>query len=163
MYTYGIKLNLTENTIQIQFMWLFDLYNNLVRLQDRILGRKRFIPRGKTSKGECTVAAALDKHGFNYKAQYKLGYSMHADFAVYHNGKTYIIEYDGRQHYHPVKYFGGRWRYTLQRIRDYIEKLECQDRKIPLLRIRYDIPLEQVESIVLNFTGQNNLSHTHSS
>lgn len=136
-------------------MWAFDFCNNVVRFQDWILKRKRFIPRGKSSKGERAVAAALDRIGVPYEMQYELGYYVHADFAVYVDDKTLIIEYDGRQHYHPVKYFGGRWRFFLQRWKDSLEKLECKDRNFPLLRIRYDVPLEQVESIVIDFLKQN--------
>ena len=136
-------------------MWLFDFCNNVVRFQDKLLKRKRYIPRGKTSKGERAVAAALDKHGIRYELQYELGYYVHADFAVHYNNRLHIIEYDGRQHYHPVKYFGGRWSFFLQRLRDGVEGLECKDRGIPLLRIKYDIPLEQVETVVMNFLKQN--------
>lgn len=96
-------------------MWAFTFCNKVVRFQDWILKRKRFIPRGKASKGELAVAAALDKHRFKYETQYELGYYVHADFAVHYNNRIYIIEYDGRQHYHPVKYFGGRWKFFLQR------------------------------------------------
>ena len=136
-------------------MWAFDFCNNIVRFQDWLLKRRRFIPRGKASKGERAVAAALDKHGVSYETQYRLGYYVHADFAIHRNGKTFIIEYDGRQHYHPVKYFGGRWRFFLQRWKDSLENLECKDRGYLLLRIRYDVPLEQVESLVMNFLMQN--------
>ena len=101
------------------------------------------------------MAAALDKHGISYETQYRLGYYVHADFAIHRNGKTFIIEYDGRQHYYPVKYFGGRWRFFLQRWKDSLENLECKDRGYSLLRIRYDVPLEQVESLVMNFLNQN--------
>jgi very-short-patch-repair endonuclease len=136
-------------------MWAFDFCNNVVRFQDWILKRRRYIPRGKASKGERAVATALDKHGISYETQYRLGYYVHADFAIHRNGKTFIIEYDGRQHYHPVKNFGGRWRFFLQRWKDSLENLECKDRGYPLLRIRYDVPLEQVESLVMNFLKQN--------
>lgn len=132
-------------------MWAFTFCNNVVRFQDWILKRKRFIPRGKASKGELAVAAALDKHGFKYETQYELGYYVHADFAVHYNDRIYIIEYDGRQHYHPVKYFGGRWKFFLQRWKDIMEGWECKDRDMPLLRIRYDIPLDRVEAMVINF------------
>ena len=136
-------------------MWLFDFCNNVVRFQDKLLKRKRYIPRGRASKGERAVASALDKHGIHYEMQYELGYYVHADFAVYYNDKLHIIEYDGRQHYHPVKYFGGRWRFFLQRLRDGVEGMECKDRGIPLLRIRYDVPLEQVETVVMDFLKQH--------
>lgn len=104
-----------------------------------------------SSKGERAVVAALEKHGIRYEMQYALGYYIHVDFAVYYNEQLYLIEYDGRQHYHPVKYFGGRWRFFLQRIRDGLENIECRDRHVPLLRIHYDVPHEQIEDIVLQF------------
>lgn len=132
-------------------MWLFKFCNDVVRFNDKLLKRKRYIPHGKSSKGERFVAAILDKHNFTYENQYEFGYYVHADFAVFLNGKTYIIEYDGQQHYRPIKYFGGWWKYFLQRIRDGIEKLECKDRNISLLRIRYDVPFDKIENIVINF------------
>lgn len=132
-------------------MWLFSFCNNVVRFQDWLLKRRRFIPKGKVSKGERRVAEVLDKYGFCYETQYELGYYMHADFAVSYKDKVSIIEYDGRQHYHPIKYFGGWWKFFLQRLKDWVEKLECKDRNIPLLRIRYDVPFEKIEDIVVNF------------
>lgn len=132
-------------------MWVFSFCNNVVRFQDWMLRRKRFMPHARASKGERAVVAVLEKHGLKYEEQYELGYYVHVDFAVFHNDKMYLIEYDGRQHYHPVKYFGGRWKFFLQRLRDIIEGWECKDRGIPLLRIRYDVPLERIEGILLEF------------
>ncbi len=133
-------------------MWLFKFCNDVVRFKDWILRRKRVVPKKiASSKGERAIVAALDKHHINYEMQYELGYYVHVDFGVHHDGKLYLIEYDGRQHFHPVKFFGGRWRYILQRMRDIIEGWECKDRKIPLLRIKYDVPIDDIESMVLNF------------
>lgn len=132
-------------------MWVFSFCNNVVRFQDWMLRRKRFMPHARASKGERAVVAVLEKHGLKYEEQYELGYYVHVDFAIFHNDKMYLIEYDGRQHYHPVKYFGGRWKFFLQRLRDIIEGWECKDRGIPLLRIRYDVPLERIEDILLDF------------
>lgn len=132
-------------------MWVFSFCNNVVRFQDWMLRRKRFMPHARASKGERAVVAVLEKHGLKYEEQYELGYYVHVDFAVFHKDEMYLIEYDGRQHYHPVKYFGGRWKFFLQRLRDIIEGWECKDRGIPLLRIRYDVPLENIENIVLDF------------
>ena len=108
-----------------------------------------------TSKGERAVAAALNKHGIPYESQHELGYYVHADFAIHLNGVTCIIEYDGRQHFHPVKFFGGRWRFFLQRLRDILENAECKSRNMPLLRIKYTLPLEQVEGVVIDFIRKN--------
>lgn len=136
-------------------MWVFSFCNNVVRFQDWMLRRKRFMPHARASKGERAVVAVLEKHGLKYEEQYELGYYVHVDFAIFHNDKMYLIEYDGRQHYHPVKYFGGRWKFFLQRLRDIIEGWECKDRGIPLLRIRYDVPLENIEKELLTFINKD--------
>ena len=91
-------------------MWVFTFVNNVVRFQNLLLGRKRRIPPAvPTSNGEKTIAEVLMKNGIRYEMQYELGYYVHADFAVYHNGRMSLIEYDGQQHFRPVKMFGGRW------------------------------------------------------
>lgn len=141
-------------------MWLFDFCNNVVRFQDWILKRRRFIPHGRASKGERAIEAALHKHGIRFETQYELGYYVHVDFAIYlpagdeDQEKLYLVEYDGRQHSEPVKYFGGLWKFILQRMRDTIEGWECKDRGIPLLRIRYDLPLDEIEDVLLEFLKQ---------
>lgn len=133
-------------------MWVFTFANNCVRFQDKILKRRRFMPKHKAaSKGEKAVIDVLDNHGISYEMQYPLGYYVHVDFGIHYNNRLYLLEYDGRQHYHPVKYFGGRWKFFLQRLRDTFEKWECQDRNIPLLRIRYDVPLEEIDSMIIRF------------
>lgn len=136
-------------------MWFFTLCNNIVRFEDWMLRRKRFIPHGRASKGEREVEAVLKRHGIQFEAQYELGYYVHVDFAIYHNDRMYLVEYDGRQHYHPVKYFGGRWKFFLQRWKDIMEGWECKDRGIPLLRIKYNVPLDKIESILLNFLNDD--------
>lgn len=141
-------------------MWLFTFCNNVVHFQDWFLKRSRFIPHGRASKGERAIEAALRKHGIRFETQYELGYYVHVDFAVYmpsaEGEKLFLVEYDGRQHYHPVKYFGGRWKFILQRMRDTIEGWECKDRGIPLLRIRYDLPLDKIEGVLMEFLNQQN-------
>ena len=137
-------------------MWLFELCNKVVRFEDKILKRPRFIPRLRASKGEREVERVLNKHGIRFTPQYELGYFIHADFAVYYRSRIHIIEYDGRQHYHPVKYFGGWRQFLIQRFRDIIENIECKDRKMPILRIRYDVPFDLIEPMILDFLQRNN-------
>lgn len=132
-------------------MWFFNFCNNVVRFQDWILKHKRFKPHARASKGEREIERAINKHGIRFETQYELGYYVHVDFAVYHNDKIYLVEYDGRQHYQPVNYFGGRWKFFLQRWKDIIEGWECKDRGIPLLRIRYDVPLDVIEQVLLDY------------
>ncbi|MBP5561850.1 MAG: hypothetical protein J6X70_08660 [Muribaculaceae bacterium] len=135
-------------------MWIFGVLEKAVKTLDKSRGRKRTAPKSLASRGERVVAAVLKKHGIKYKTQYKLGEFVHVDFAVYHKGKLFLVEYDGAQHYHPVKRFGGKRAFIFQRVHDIIENRECKDRKIPLLRIRYDVPYDKIESMLLNFLNK---------
>lgn len=134
-------------------MWGFTFVNNVVRFQNLLLGRKRRIPPAvPTSKGEKAIAEVLTKNGIRYEMQYELGYFVHADFVVYHNGRMSLIEYDGQQHFRPVKMFGGRWKFFLQWIRDTFENWECKDRKIPMLRIGYKVTgTDNIEKVIMSF------------
>ena len=48
------------------------------------------------------------------------------------------IEYDGKQHYEPIDYFGGLNSLKSQNIKDEIKNKFCQEKGIQLIRIRYD-------------------------
>ncbi len=55
------------------------------------------------------------------------------------------IEYHGRQHYEPVKAFGGEIDFLKRIHNDKIKKQYCQEKKIKLIIIKY------TDNIVLNF------------
>jgi hypothetical protein len=45
------------------------------------------------------------------------------------------IEFNGRQHYEPVKYWGGMENFKKQQKRDYIKKEYCENKNITLIII----------------------------
>jgi hypothetical protein len=45
------------------------------------------------------------------------------------------IEYDGRQHFTPVDYFGGQEAFERQQAHDKIKSQWCETNKVALLRI----------------------------
>ena len=47
------------------------------------------------------------------------------------------IEYQGVQHYEPVKYFGGKEKFEIQRKHDLKKKNYCTENKIKLITIPY--------------------------
>jgi hypothetical protein len=49
------------------------------------------------------------------------------------------IEYDGRQHFEPVSYFGGDIKFNRQKHLDSIKDKYCKDNDIKLLRIDYKV------------------------
>ena len=69
---------------------------------------------------------------------------LYFDFGIYHNNKLkYIIEYQGRQHYEPIEYFGGETRFQKQLQYDNKKQQYCEKHNIPLKIISYK---EQITS-----------------
>lgn len=50
---------------------------------------------------------------------------------------SYLIEYDGEQHFHPIDIFGGQKRFLFTKERDEIKTCWCLQNNIPLIRIPY--------------------------
>lgn len=56
------------------------------------------------------------------------------DFYV---NNSYLIEYDGKQHFMPVNRFGGDEQFIIQQQRDEYKNQWRKDNNIPLIRIPY--------------------------
>lgn len=97
----------------------------------------------KRSKGAIQVEEFLKKNNLQYKREYKLKdckniESLPFDFAVFDGNKLLaLIEYDGRQHFEPVKLFGGKENLKYTQRNDSIKNKYCVDNKIFLIRIPY--------------------------
>lgn len=61
------------------------------------------------------------------------------------------IEYDGKQHYYPINFFGGEERLKKNIQRDEIKTNYCFVNNIRLLRIRYD---ENIIEALEKFLGE---------
>jgi hypothetical protein len=48
------------------------------------------------------------------------------------------IEYDGEQHYKPIKFFGGESSLLKQKIKDKIKEEYCVNNQINLIRIKHN-------------------------
>ena len=61
------------------------------------------------------------------------------DFAIFDNKDTlkYVIEYQGQQHYEPVKYFGGKDSFVKQQKYDEEKRKCCKENNIQLIEIPY--------------------------
>lgn len=53
-------------------------------------------------------------------------------------GKILLIEFQGIQHYEPIKRFGGHVSFGERQKRDAIKKEYAKERDMPLLEVRYD-------------------------
>lgn len=107
----------------------------------------------KTSSLERNVESILKDMGCTYKREYtfddcKYIEKLKFDFAVFNdqNQITQIIETDGKQHYEPIEWFGGKEHFEVTQIRDNIKNEYCKEHNIPLLRLPYYLSKEEMES-----------------
>ena len=95
------------------------------------------------SKACKKIEKFLQVHNFDYVREFKIKeckykYLLPFDFAILLKDKIkLLIEYDGEQHYKPIKHFGGEENFQLTRKRDGIKNEYCNKNNIKLLRINY--------------------------
>jgi very-short-patch-repair endonuclease len=93
------------------------------------------------SKGEEYVEMWLNLLKIKYIREYKFKgckYKKPLYFDFYLPNNNMCIEFDGKQHYQPIKRFGGDESFELSKTRDSVKNKWCFDNKINLLRIKYD-------------------------
>lgn len=93
------------------------------------------------SFGEWKVAQFFESAGLAYKRQHRLfafaesGHPCRVDFFVPDWGA--VVEYDGKQHFQPVKFFGGDEGYRENRHRDKEKDQWCEKNDLKMIRIGY--------------------------
>lgn len=117
----------------------------------RNLIRGRGCPKCKESKGEKAISTYLSNNSINYISQYRFKNCKNIKelpFDFYIEDKL-LIEFDGEQHFKPVKVFGGEDGFDKRKKNDTIKNKYCLDNKIPLLRIPY-WEKDNIEYIICN-------------
>lgn len=92
------------------------------------------------SKGENAISAFLKNNKITFKQQFvfeNCKYKKKLRFDFYIPVLNICIEYQGVQHYKPIKYFGGIRRYNVQVRKDNIKVNFCKQNNIKLVRIPY--------------------------
>lgn len=108
-------------------------------------------PKCRESAGEELVRLALEesKIPFEQEKYLQLYKKVLVDFYINLDGKEYIIEVNGEQHYMPVEYFGGQLHYNEQVKRDQALSDYCKENNIKLFIIKYDEnKLERIQAII---------------
>jgi len=96
--------------------------------------------RSNYSKGEKTIEKILNKKNIEYNWQHsfrkcKNEKKLPFDFKI--KNKPIVIEYNGRQHYEAIEYYGGKKQLKTQQKRDKIKKDYCKENGIKLIEIPY--------------------------
>jgi hypothetical protein len=98
------------------------------------------------SFGEVKIKEYLSQKGVLFESQYTFSdlafkNPLRFDYAVFKEENadkpTLLIEFDGRQHYEPVEFFGGVTEFEKVKMRDSLKDSYCKRCNIKLLRIPY--------------------------
>lgn len=104
------------------------------------------------SSGEEYIKKLLEENCIDYIPQYsfddcKYKYVLHFDFAIIKNNFPIgLIEYDGKQHFEPIDFFGGEKEFKESQKRDKIKNAYCKLHNIPLLRIPYTLSNDEIKN-----------------
>jgi hypothetical protein len=121
----------------------------------------RGCPQCNNSNGERIIYEYLETNNIKFMLQYKFDdckskKSLPFDFAIFDNNNLKcLIEYQGQQHYEPIKYFGGVKKFEETKKRDQIKLNYCLQNNIPFLCIPYT-EFNNIEAILNNFLLLNN-------
>lgn len=101
-------------------------------------------PECNIYKGEEAISIWLNQNNINYTYQYKvkINNSYHY-YDFYLPEYNTIIEYNGIQHYKPIKFFGGQEAFEYLQSRDKIKKQYCLENQIKLLILHYKDDIEE--------------------
>ena len=124
--------------------------NNLTRYHTLSCGCR------KNSKWEIFIQKYLEKNNINFIPQKTFvdclnkKKTSHLFFDFYLIDYNTIIEYDGLQHFKPVKIWGGQEKLDKQQENDNIKDNYCKQNKIQLIRIPYTKKKEEIIQIINN-------------
>ena len=113
----------------------------------------------QTSKGNLKIRHILEKANRNFQQEYSFDnlyrttsqHPLRFDFAIFENEQLLgLIEYNGRQHYEPIAFFGGVDNFVVQQENDDRKRKYCIDNNIKLFIIKYDENIEERMEEILN-------------
>lgn len=109
------------------------------------------------SKREKMIEEYIINKNYNYKKQFSFkdlksnkGYVLRFDFAIFDkdNQLSYLLEYDGEQHFHSVEIFGGDNAFNENVKRDKLKNEYCNKNNIKLIRIPYTKTNKEIKEII---------------
>lgn len=118
----------------------------------------RGCPICSESNGEMFVESILIENNYIFNKQFKIltksniQETLFVDFEIEIEDKIYLIEYNGEQHYKPVKIFGGTEKFIKQQNRDILlREFVLKNPNYKLLEIDYRWNKNTIKSKILNF------------
>ena len=116
-------------------------------------------PSCKSSHGENKILLFLRSNNVLFNKEYKIPndnlfcnrINIFVDFYLPKNNS--IIEFHGKQHYEPVKWFGGEKKFKEQQERDMALRQYCKEHEIKLIEIPY-WDYNNIETILKKYLRQ---------
>jgi len=106
------------------------------------------------TSGEKAIRSILENQNINFKYQYAFKdlrnkRKLRFDFAVLKNDNAvdFLIEYQGKQHFEPVDFFGGEEIFQYQQHNDFLKREYCKYNNIELIEINY-IEFKNMDNIL---------------
>ena len=109
------------------------------------------------SSGEEYIQKILDEMNIDFISQYifddcKNKYPLRFDFAILNNDDVLgLIEYDGKQHFESIDWFGGIDGFNEIQKRDEIKNTYCKSHNIPLLRLPYTLSTYEIKNKIYEY------------
>lgn len=101
----------------------------------------------RESKGEKIVKSILNELNVEFIQEYHGDFLGNLSYDFYLPKLKIAIEYNGKQHYEPVEYFGGEEAFIKQVERDNRKKLLSNDNNIVLIEIKYNQEKKDLEKM----------------
>jgi len=122
-----------------------------------LLDDKTSCPSCRSTSGERKIESALKKYNIKYETQHTfkdlvLERLLRCDFYI--PSVNMVVEYNGKQHYEPIEFFGGEEYFIIVQKRDNIKKEYCKKNNISFLEISYlNNNYNDIEHILKNNIG----------
>ena len=116
-----------------------------------------------TSKAMKSIEKIFSKENINFIKEnefedlvYKK--SLRFDYAIFNEKGNFLLllEYDGVQHYKPIKFFGGIDKFIGRSIKDSLKNTYCKENKIKLIRISFENK-KKIKKIIYGILEKYNL------
>jgi hypothetical protein len=107
----------------------------------------------KNSTGETTISNILESLNIEYITEYKFNdciYKKKLPFDFYLPKFNICIEFNGKQHYEKIDFFGGGEYLKLIKKRDNIKRQYCKDNNITLIEIKYN-EINNISNIISSY------------
>lgn len=103
-------------------------------------------PQCNESHGEKAIRLWLENNNIKYVREQEFDDcvdKMPLPFDFYLPDNNVAIEYQGKQHYAPIDYFGGQKQFEIQQKHDNMKREYCKNNGIKLLEIPYDANIQE--------------------